>query len=233
MSSALRSTNKTRHSKEDALDEREYELLLEGATRLDEPYSRETRFIVLVAGRLGLRLGEMTHMRESWVDWRKRMIEIPRHQGCDKGKSGGLCGLCKQQMRQQVAHNDDLEIEDVRPSMWRSKTDAAARAVPFDFDPRTELAIERFFDRHDRWPYSHTAIRRRVTKATAAADELEDDSIYPHALRATAASAFAARGLDVLPLQAMMGWANASTAECYVQQSPENTARALHSIHSR
>lgn len=233
MSSAYQSANQVRHSKEDALGDRDFELLLEGASRLDQPYALETRFVILVAGRLGMRLGEITHIQEDWINWRKRMIEVPRHQGCEKGRDGGLCGLCKQQAKQQAKHSDDLEYEDVRPQMWRAKTDAAARSIPFDFDPRVEIAIERYFDRWDHWMYSHTAIRRRIQKATEAADELEDGSVYPHALRASAATYHAGRGLDVLPLQAMMGWAQASTAQCYVQSSPENTARALHQIHSR
>lgn len=233
MSSAYQSANQVRHSKEDALDDREFELLLEGASRLDPPYDLEARFVILVAGRLGMRLGEITHMREDWIDWRRRMIEIPRHQGCTKGKEGCICGLCKQQAKQQAENNEDLEYDDAVDQMWRAKTSAASRAIPFDFDPRVEIAIERYFDRWDQWMYSHTAVRRRIKKATAAADELEDDSVYPHALRASAATFHAGRGLDVLPLQAMMGWANASTAQCYVQSSPENTARALHQIHSR
>jgi len=42
-----------------------------------------------------------------------------------------------------------------------------------------------------------------------------------------------ARGLGPLALQAMMGWADISTARNYVAQSSENTQRQLHQIHSR
>lgn len=230
--SCIGSSQKVRHSKEDALDDREFELLAEGATRLEAPYDRETKFLVLVMGRLGLRLGELTHIRESWIDWRKRMIEIPRHQGCEGGRDGGLCGLCKQQAKQQAKRLEGVTLDDLRDQFWRAKTDQAARSIPFDFDPRVEIVVERFFDEHDHWPYSHTAIRRRIQKATAAAAELEDESVYPHALRATAASYAAGRGLPVLALQGFMGWAQPSTASNYVQASPENVARALHQIHS-
>lgn len=229
--SCIGSSRQVRHSKEDALDDREFELLIEGSTRLEAPYDREAKFLVLVMGRLGLRLGELTHIRESWVDWRKRMIDIPRHQGCSSGKDNDLCGLCLQQARQQ-ADRLGVDVDDLRDEFWRAKTDQAARSIPFDFDPRVEIAVERFFDEHDRWPYSHTSIRRRVHKATEAASELEDESVYPHALRATAASYAAGRGLPVLALQGFMGWANPSTASNYVQASPENVARAMHQIHS-
>ena len=222
-----------RHSKEDALDEREFELLLEGATSLESPYDREARFVILVAGRLGLRLGELTHMRASWVDDRKRMVAVPRHQGCSKGRDGGLCGLCLQQARQQAARVDGLAVADVRPAMWRSKTDAAARSVPYGFSPRCEIAIERFFDAHDQWPYSHSVVRRRLEWAADAAVGLDADEIYPHALRSTCATHMAGKGLSGLELQGMMGWVCPSTSENYVAHSPENLSRALHRAHSR
>lgn len=225
----------TRHSKEDALDEREFELLLEGANSLEGNMGEEAYVAVLLTGRLGMRAGELAHMRSDWIDWRRRMIEIPRYQRCEKGKDGGICGQCEQQAQQMVEYNPEVTIEEARAEMWRAKTDAAARSIPFDFSPRVEIAVERFFQDslRDRWPYSQTAINRRINKSAEAAKEISDDDIYPHALRATAASYHAGRGLDVLPLQALLGWSQASTAERYVQQSPRNTARQLHQIHSR
>lgn len=222
----------TRHSKDDALTDREFELFLEGCQRLDEYYGLQARFVALVGGRLGLRSGEITHMRESWIDWRERTIDIPRHQPCEKGRGGGICGYCAAQAEQMAAHND-IPLDLAREQMWGAKTDMAARSVPFDFDARSELVIERFFERFDRWPLSRQAVNRRVERAAEAAAEIDADGVYPHALRATAATHHAGRGLDVLPLQQMMGWAQASTAECYVQRSVENTRRALHMVHSR
>ena len=225
-----RTTDATHHSKADALDDREYELLLEGAQRLDDYYTLEAQFIINVAGRLGLRAGEIRHMEESWIDRRRRMIVIPGDQPCDKGMDGGLCGGCEQSAQQMVAHNDDVEIEEARSEMWSPKTAAAAREVPFDADPRAELAVERYFDRFDQYQTSQTGINRRVEKAAEAADELDPDDIYPHCLRSTAATRFAARGLDVIALQAMFGWADLSTAQRYIRRSGENTARAIRDI---
>lgn len=225
-----RTTETTHHSKEDALDDREFELLLEGAQRLDDYYSLEAQFIVHAAGRLGLRAGEIRHMEEDWIDRRRRMITIPGKQSCDKGKDGGVCGACEQAARQMVAHNDDVEIEEARGKMWSPKTSAAAREVPFDADPRAELAVERYFDRFSEYQTSQTGINRRVGKAAEAADDLDPDDIYPHCLRSTAATRFASRGLDVIALQAMFGWADLSTAQRYIRRSGENTARAIRDI---
>jgi len=221
------------HSKDDALSDREYQLLLEGAGKMRDYYGQQARFVILLAGRLGLRAGEIAHMDASWVDWRRNMIVVPRHDPCSKGQDGGPCGYCRSQAHQRVDHNPEMTFGEAIEHAWSAKTDAAAREVPFDFDPRVELTIERFFDRFDAWPVSRQGVNRRVNRAAEEASQLDPDDIYPHCLRATAASTMAARGLKVLPLQAMFGWASLSTAQAYVAQSGENTARALHQIHSR
>lgn len=301
----------TKRSKEFAVTDREFELLLEGASRIpDDDQSLQSRFVILVGGRLGLRAGEITHMTEDWIDWRRRRIAIPRHHDCDKGRDDGICGYCDQQAAQMVEYNaidvpearldlleagaiegfrpdtkrqlivahqrynsgdfggdalddqihtilegsranewdiyenletrarsvvsdQDVTMEEARDLMWRAKTDEAAREVPFDWSARLDICIERFFDRYDRWPVSRTTTNRRVDKALSYADELDGSTTHCHGLRATAASHHAGRGMPTLALQALMGWAQPSTARSYVRASPENTQRELHQIHSQ
>lgn len=301
----------TTHSKELALNDRDYELLLEGARAIGkEYYSQQARFAILVAGRLGLRSGEITHMRSDWINWRKRRIEIPRQQDCESGRNDGLCGHCEQAAKQMVEYNaidvpearleilqngeiqglrrdterqlivahrrhsegdlsagalddqvdtileaspgnewdifeglttkaeevvteQDLTIEEARDRMWKPKTDAAARAVPFDWRARVEIAVERFFEDWNRWPLSQSALHRRVMRSLRNAEELNEDSTHMHGLRATAATHHAGRGISTLTLQSLMGWAQASTARSYVRASPDNTQRELHQANSR
>jgi len=74
---AGRSGTDVSHSKEDALDDREFELLLEGARKLggsDYYYGPDPLFTIQVLGRLGLRRGELAHLSEEWIDWRNEMI---------------------------------------------------------------------------------------------------------------------------------------------------------------
>lgn len=224
--------NQVRHSKQDALSEREFEMLVEGAQRMDGYQGIEARFIVFVAGRLGLRAGEITHLRRDWVDFREKMVNIPGHISCDKGRDGGLCGHCRQQIRQCCEHND-LQWEDVADNWWRPKTEAAVRGVPWDFSPRADLAIERFFDRFDRFGRSYSAIGRRVERAAELADGLDPDDVYPHALRSSAATFQVSRGLKAHALTSMMGWANLATAQVYISRSDQNTRRAVRAAHSR
>jgi len=225
-------TNTVRHSKDDALDEREYELLLEGASKMDDYYGDQALFACLVLGRLGLRRGELTHMRESWVDWRQETISVPLQQDCHGERDGdGPCGTCRQLAQQRVDHCDGLSLQEALADQWRSKTPAAARDVYFGFDARTRLHVERFFDRFDEWTLAAAAVNRRVTKAAEHAEALDPDDVYPHALRATAATYHAGRGLETLSLMQMMGWAQLSTAEVYVSRNSRNTARQLDAIH--
>ena len=94
-----------RHSRERALSDREFERLLQGIERIDcDWYRLQTRFVVLVAGRLGMRAGEIAHMREDWVDFRSGMIRIPEQDICDKGEDGGPCGYCRSLAQSVVKH---------------------------------------------------------------------------------------------------------------------------------
>jgi len=47
------------NSKEDALSDRQFQLLLEGARRLDAPYASQARFIIFATGILGMRAGDV------------------------------------------------------------------------------------------------------------------------------------------------------------------------------
>jgi len=303
----------TTESKELALTDREFERFVRAVRGIDCGLRRqESEFIAFTLGRLGLRPGELCHIHEDWINWRTRMIEIPKHDPCTKGKDGGLCGSCKQAVRQKVAYAEislaearmevlddaigdqlprhvrsqiqgvhfaavegDLDDEDVQRQLdtllesaeavgnrdailealdsaarehmedavitteeaaemeWSPKNPNAAREVPFDFDPRAELVVEQFFDRFEKWPESQTTINRRVDTVLEQVEGWSVEKTTPHGLRATAATHASARGLSPLPLQAMFGWSDISTARNYVAASSRNTQRQLHQIYSQ
>ena len=108
---------------------------------------------------------------------------------------------------------------------------ASARVIPFDLSLRLELCIERFVDQYDAFPRSRSTITRRVA---AAADEAGlPGRVYPHCLRATAASYHAYKGVAPVPLQALMGWSDLATAQKYIRISGVATADALRRVHHR
>lgn len=219
-------------TREKALTEREFERLLIGAMRIDDPdISMETRSVLLIGGRLGLRPGEITHIDESWVNSRREMLSIPDNDPCTKGRNGGPCGYCRQAAKQQVKHDGDKDIETVLKSYWNPKTDAAVRDVPYGWDQRISVAIDWLVDAYGGYPNSFSTLQRRLQTALKLADGLDENSTTLHGLRGTAASFHAGRGLDAGPLQSMFGWTDLQTARNYIAVDGEMTARALGEVH--
>jgi site-specific recombinase XerD len=219
-------------TREKSLSEREFELLLEGAGRIDEPVQRlESRAAILIGGRLGLRPGETTHLSSSWIDHERQMIRIPEHHACTKGRDGGLCGYCRQAIEQRLRHNPDSRFEDFADLYWLPKTEAAARTVPFHFSYRVRVAIDLLITEHGGWPYSFSTLQRRLNTALDLAPRLSRNATSLHGLRATAASYHASRGLDLAALRAMFGWEDITTARQYLNVDGAMTRRALDNIH--
>lgn len=299
------------HSKAFALDQHEFERYLDGCRRIGDPIQRqEAIFIAFIAGRLGLRAGEILHFRQAWIDWRNRMIDVPGYDACTRGEDGGPCGYCRAQARQTadrssltltearleviqnkllgqlqsipgfvrqqlstthiVAIDGDLDedaireqlsgilaacdsvedsdaflealdsmareyrdeeqqtVDDILEEQWGPKTENSVRSVPFDWSPRSEIALERFTDLYDQWPHSMSALRRRVNKPLELAEGLSTDDCKPHGLRATAATELAARGVTAPTLKNMFGWSQLSTAQSYISGSPERSRKDLY-----
>lgn len=213
----------THHSNEDVLNDREFELLLEACGDLPASRGFEPRFICLLGG-LGLRAGEIAHFHISWLDWTRKLIRIPQHVSCD-------CGYCRRQARQEVTHNDKLTAADTIASRWHPKTVASARSIPFDLSLRIELCVERVANRYSDFPRSRSTVNRRVKEAADQADLT--GRIYPHCLRATAASHHAYKGVAPVPLRALMGWSNLATAQKSIRISGTATADALRQVHHK
>jgi integrase len=215
----------TRHSHQDALDDEMFERLWSAAREFDEPFQSEASLILMAGGRLGMRAGEIAHMRESWLDRDRKQIEIPTHEPCD-------CGDCQDSARQSVDYRpDETNFEDQLDRRWCPKTPTSARAIPYSFSERAEATVEAFFSQYDAYPHSRTSINRRVDRLLDALG-LPRDYCYPHALRATAATHHAYSGLPAAALQSLMGWSKISTANKYIRLSGGATADALHEAHS-
>jgi integrase len=221
-------TGAVRHSREDRLTDLEFEELYNASYELDACTDLEARFVLLVGGRLGLRRGEIAHIQTDWIDWRKHRINIPPHYDCDLGRDNRACGSCRQHAQQQAEYNEEVSFEDAIAATWTPKTDMAVRSIPFDHCPRAELVLQDYFDEFERWMYSAQAINRRVDELIKAAGM--DRNCYPHALRATAASYLAGRGMSTLSLQSMFGWSDPSTARNYVARSADHAERELYMI---
>ncbi|WP_226043536.1 site-specific integrase [Natrinema sp. DC36] len=255
------------HSREFALNEREFELLLRGARELKEPFDFEARLVIHLAAKLGLRAGEIAHLRTDWINFYERVIEIPQFDECDFGSDGGVCGYCRGRARDRIEtinlsleeakeeirdeHGadvvDDLDeatlekmakkkqeetnitMEEALEERWNPKTSAGSRAVPFDFDVRTQMCIEEFADQYDRFPKSRATVNRRINQAAEEAGL--EERVFPHALRATSASLLVLHGVSAHSLMAILGWEDISTARVYISSNEQSAANEVRSKH--
>jgi len=265
---ALRDQQDRRHSREDALTDREFEYLVRASYRVKQSQRLEARAALFLAGRLGLRGGEIAHLQGDWVDWKDRVIEIPEHSTCTKGKwEGEVCGYCRRRAVEELRTNNltvdeainaikhelgdevlsDLGQEGIRQAAlnlrnevnityeeaigrrWKPKTKKSARRVPYDFDIRAEMVIEEFFEEFDSWSKSKSTVNRRIERLAETAEI--DIDVYPHALRATAASTHASRGVSAFSLMSTMGWSDIGTARAYINGNDAQAAREIRSKH--
>lgn len=97
----------TERSSDEALRQPTFVRLFRGAFEIeDSERSLKAAYIILLAGRLGLRTGEIQHVREAWIDWRRGEIAIPRHDPCG-------CKNCWMAAKQKAAADDERIRDDI------------------------------------------------------------------------------------------------------------------------
>lgn len=211
-----------RHSHQDALTDGEFERLVDATDDLRPPFDREALFILIAGGRLGMRAGEICHMSREWVNLEREIIDVPAWDPCE-------CGYCRS-CATQSHRKSGVDPEEDFAERWKPKTDHAVRSIPFDFSDRVRAVILAFFEQNEEYPRSRVSINRRVDRVADAAG-MRRENVYPHALRATAATFHAYRGLPPVALQSLMGWSNLAVAQKYLRLSGGATARALNDVH--
>ena len=174
---------KLRSAKEDALNPVEADMLLVACNSLlDE-------LVVRLPYYAGMRIGEVQHLKVTWLNWEHGYIEIPARQLCQ-------CYECLKW----------------RQGIWSPKSRAGIRSLLItpEIEPylrqlgegvnRSRQALEQRFER----------IRQRAMPTVPA---------YPHCLRASFATRLAEQGMSAPSLTYIMGWQTLSPAESYIQSS--------------
>ena len=151
----------------------------------------EERFLLKAPLFLGLRVGELVHMRSDWVIPPKE-VRVPAQQWCD-------CLGCLKQKK--------------NPGRWSPKTKSGARIIPLTAPVRTEVL--EYLDSHRNGLQMSRFVATRKIKRVLKRAHLEES--FAHALRATCATKLASAGLNAAQLCYLMGWANLKTAEKYVR----------------
>jgi len=155
---------------------------------------------ITLAGYEGMRIGEIAHMESSWVNFQDRYIDIPATKKCD-------CCDCK-------AYRDGV---------WSPKTQYGVRKIPI----RVEAidVIERYFRAYRRVGCSRQTIFNHI-KAVAKKTTITK-RVYPHSLRATAATSWGEMGVSAPTLCYIMGWNDIEIANNYVKSTEESALQEI------
>ena len=163
----------------------------------------EERIIIKVPLYLGLRVGELAHMKAEWLISNGE-LRIPPVQSCN-------CAECRR----------------FRGGEWRPKTEAGIRTLAI---PRPVLSdLQEYLARKPQGLETSRVTLNLKTKAILKRagikrKGLAKEAPFPHALRATCATRLAGAGIDSAALSYIMGWASIRVADHYIRVS---RARAL------
>lgn len=152
---------------------------------------------------LGLRISELVHLRADWItnDWNLR---IPTQQACN-------CAECAR----------------YRSNQWRPKTKAGARTLPVPHRIRKDLTdilkikpnglgISRIG--------LYYMVKRVIKRSGVKHKGLANDTVFPHALRATCFNMLVEAGITAPALAYYAGWSNIAVASHYITISRAKSA---------
>ncbi len=116
--------------------------------------------------------------------------------------------------------------EQDRITKWKPKSTAGARTIPaLDMNPEGWDAIKRYMTAHDEIAISRQTIYRRIVKLARSAGI--DRRVYPHALRATAATEAAYKISNPSVLCDIFGWSDLKTAQIYIKRAGGRAQEAV------
>ena len=183
-----------RQAKQDALNPQEAAVLLTGCIDL---LDNLTIRLPLFAG---LRIGEVQHLRNTWLLWDKYTIELPSKQICE-------CYECRKW----------------RNGIWTPKTDAGIRSLLIV--PEIEPYLRQLGEGVNR---SRQALEQRFERVRERSGLKK--KCYPHALRASFATRLAEQGISAPSLAYILGWEGLDAAEHYVQSSMKRAHQEMKGI---
>lgn len=229
---------RTNSAREDAPSAREYRCLKRAARdhvthlkRDDDEFRLECELVIRLMGELGLRAGEVPHLKESWVDFDQLEITLPTYDRCEDGQDGGPCGYCKQQAQQMANKRDDISYETALRKFWRPKNEMAARTIWFGWNEDLVEILDEYLYKFGAYKHSRVSINRRVDKVASECNMVDVDDVYPHALRGHAALFHAKKGMRAYQLKEFMGWSEVDGAMDYIKLAANDVKSELKRVH--
>lgn len=116
--------------------------------------------------------------------------------------------------------------ESDRSTKWKPKSTAGARTIPaLDMSSDGWDAIRRYMTAHEQINISRQTIYRRIVKLARSAGI--ERRVYPHALRATAATEAAYKISNPQILCDIFGWSDLKTAQIYIKRAGGRAQEAV------
>jgi len=174
---------------------------------VNEAQGKTERLLIQLMVYLGMRVSEVVHFRGHWI--RQEEIHIPEVEQCN-------CSACAN--RVSKATGEKQARLERKPGYWYAKSKKSARSLPIPAFMASNLYD--FFSQHPNgFGLTRIAVWQKVKRIAKDAGikqiGLAKNTIFPHTLRATAATRFAA-SLEVAELMAIMGWSNMTVAAHYI-----------------
>lgn len=206
-------------------------------------------------GILGMRIGEAVHMTKAWLDPEHQHVKIPFSQACTED-----CSDCHRQRRYWTKYsNEEPAGYAIEPDTqeripyyapdgyWYAKTKRAQRTIPVKQvqEAYAKLIIGEDVDIQNVWEYlvwwfdtfdDTPPLMGRVMGWKVVKNigrQIDRPDLYPHALRATAATNLARVGLRETDLCTLMGWRHFQTASVYIRLAGTDVSVALERVLGR
>jgi len=183
-------------TRENLLDDAEIESIKSAAKDPAE------RFLVWTLIYTGMRISELIHMRDSWLDWDKSLIRIPESQACS-------CSECK-----------------TKGEVWKPKNRQSARSIPIV--PEARQPLQDFFSKHASVmpTIPNRVAAYEIIRFLGRRAKIKH-RVFPHSLRGTFATLLAAKDFNSFEIMSLLGWRSAKTADHYIQLSAYRVIKAV------
>ncbi len=183
-----------------------YSLYLGGLAIEDDRRKRETCYTLLLVGRLGLRVEELLHLHEGWIDWSRGEIQIPAQDPC-------ACRHCWQRAQRLGTQSDRPVEEIIREELWMPPGDDGVRTLPFGWSKRLTAALDAVLEEQPYLDTDRSGIEQRLSTAAENAWELDQDAVSIDGLRSSAGAFLARAGFGPRRLSELLVTDEATAGE--------------------
>jgi integrase len=201
-------------TKDHLLKQDEIEKLKEAAQTLPE------RAFIFIPLYTGMRVTEILHMTDQWIDYDTDQIRIPTRQKCD-------CYDCTHRSKDEEPDPNDPDKKiikkrkmDKQNGWWSPKTEEGIRTIPLlpKLYPVLSETIKEVFKNHKivmEMAMNRASVRNIIN--TVAERAKLNRKLFPHLFRGTYAKQLAKSGFDAFYITSIMGWQDISVAMSYIK----------------